>query len=74
MAVNRTRTDGGKRVSLGTFSIHGDKNGQRRITLSKRLGGFDFPTSRDAEVRIDVIEQDGEQDYLEVHPVGGEDV
>lgn len=63
-----SRLRGHSRVSFGTFTLSGAER-QPRLSITKDLDGYDFPNEKGQDVRVELIECDDGDDYLEVHPV-----
>lgn len=71
MAVGSTQTE--ERRSFGDFKITGDEE-NKRITLSKKLEKYDFPTDLGDDVIVELVECDDRPNRLEIIPCddGGE--
>lgn len=68
MAVG-TRNAEDRRI-VGSFKITGDES-NRRITLSKKLEGYDFPIELGEEVVAELVEYEDKPNRLELTPSGG---
>lgn len=69
-ARESTRNVHSRRISFGTAKLHGDDR-RTNLTITRDLDSYDFPNETGAEVRVELIEIDGEPNRLEVTPIDG---